>query len=307
MITSDSNPGLAVNAWGGAALGTMLRLTDACDLGNPDCTFSFRNGMILSDRDWGLAVHSSRGLVSGSELQMHTQCTADSPHCNWKARIAGPQPGYSVGTAGALVPLAENPDLTAERLRALYQLSRIRTGQAIPGLPLYNPTIVMTALDEATVGRCGSAARARYDTGTGNWCSEFAFWVIDHGFSLNCCLRSTSNGGFTTADVLHAFGVAGRLVDDSQVIWGTPGISIQPGDFLGVHGSDGSDRGHAGVAVAVSQDGTSLWTVEGNVSDCVRFRRRTYMSGGALDVAIDAIGKVSQDYCGECVGMIRQP
>lgn len=39
MVLSDTDPALAVNAWGGAASTTPLRLNNACAASNPDCTF----------------------------------------------------------------------------------------------------------------------------------------------------------------------------------------------------------------------------------------------------------------------------
>jgi hypothetical protein len=38
MILSDSNTGLAVNAYGGAKPGTTLKLVSNCTETNPDCT-----------------------------------------------------------------------------------------------------------------------------------------------------------------------------------------------------------------------------------------------------------------------------
>jgi len=40
MILSNTDPGLAINAWGGAQHGTVLRLHNGCRPNLPDCTWS---------------------------------------------------------------------------------------------------------------------------------------------------------------------------------------------------------------------------------------------------------------------------
>jgi len=232
-------------------------------------------------------------------LRLHDQCTADNPDCNWQGRVAGPQPDFAVTSEGRIAPLNGHFDLPLDNLRNLYALTKVRTGTMAPGLPLRNSAIVSAALDEAQLGLCGSAARSRYNTGSGEWCSEFAVWVVHRGFSgFVEPLRHTSNGGFTTDEVCSQFARQDRrFIDDSVVSPSGVTNGVQPGDFLALHGGSGDDRGHAGVAVGVSQDKEVIWTVEGNRGDCVVYDRRSYFpGGGALDAAVDGVGKVSESY-----------
>lgn len=83
MIKSDNNSNLAVNAFNGAAEGTVLKLSSACTATNPDCTFTYINGMLLSDRDPTLAVNAWQGATEGATLVLTRACTLDNPDCTW--------------------------------------------------------------------------------------------------------------------------------------------------------------------------------------------------------------------------------
>jgi hypothetical protein len=83
MILSDANTALAVNAWGGATEGTVLRLASGCTKSNPDCTWSYKNGMILSDTDPTLAINAWGGAAHGTTLKLTRSCTASNPACTW--------------------------------------------------------------------------------------------------------------------------------------------------------------------------------------------------------------------------------
>src|SRR4051812_38439338 len=74
MLRSDKDPGLSINAWGGAKHGAELRLHNACTPTNPDCTWTFRNGMIVSDRDPSLAINAWGGAQHGTQLRLHNGC-----------------------------------------------------------------------------------------------------------------------------------------------------------------------------------------------------------------------------------------
>jgi hypothetical protein len=83
MIKSDTNSALAVNAWGGAENGTALRLANNCTVSNPDCTWSYVNGMILSDRNPALAVNAYGGAKQGTVLKLVTGCNTSLTDCTW--------------------------------------------------------------------------------------------------------------------------------------------------------------------------------------------------------------------------------
>jgi hypothetical protein len=51
IIKVDAHNGLALNAWGHAKEGTVLRMHDSCKVTNPDCTWTYQDGMLLSDAD----------------------------------------------------------------------------------------------------------------------------------------------------------------------------------------------------------------------------------------------------------------
>ena len=83
MIMSDRDPSLAINAWGVAKHGTVLRLHNACELANPDCTWIYRNGMLLSSRDPSLAINAWGGAKHGTTLRLHNGCKSSNPDCTW--------------------------------------------------------------------------------------------------------------------------------------------------------------------------------------------------------------------------------
>jgi hypothetical protein len=83
MIVNDSNPSLALNAWGGAKEGTVLRLHNKCNVSNPDCTWSYQNGMLVSDKDPTLAINAWGGAKAGTILKLTSTCTPSNPDCTW--------------------------------------------------------------------------------------------------------------------------------------------------------------------------------------------------------------------------------
>lgn len=83
MILSDTNSGLAVNAFGGAREGTQLALHNACTSTNPDCTWSYQFGMLTSDTDPTLAVIATGGANEGVILTLTRSCTIFNPDCTW--------------------------------------------------------------------------------------------------------------------------------------------------------------------------------------------------------------------------------
>lgn len=82
--------GLGINAFGGAKLGTTLKLHQACASSNPDCTWTLRSdGMIVSDKNPSLAINAWNGARHGTELRLHNSCTASNPDCTWTLRSDG--------------------------------------------------------------------------------------------------------------------------------------------------------------------------------------------------------------------------
>jgi hypothetical protein len=83
MIISDTDPTLAMNAYGGAAHGTVLKLVNNCTPTNTDCTWTYRNGMLLSDTNPGLAVNAYGGAAHGTVLKLVNNCTPTNTDCTW--------------------------------------------------------------------------------------------------------------------------------------------------------------------------------------------------------------------------------
>jgi len=126
LIQSDRDSTLAVNAWGGAAEGRVLRLHDGCSTANRDCTWSYRGGMIVSDSDPSLAINAVGGALEGTVLGLTRACRPDNPDCTWTYKNGeflsdrntalainaggGAQFGTTLVLAGACT--ASNPDCT---------------------------------------------------------------------------------------------------------------------------------------------------------------------------------------------------
>jgi hypothetical protein len=86
MILSRSDPALAINAWGGARHGTILRLHNGCQASNPDCRWIYRDGMLLSARNERLAINAWGGATHGTILRLHEGCVSTNPDCTWTLR-----------------------------------------------------------------------------------------------------------------------------------------------------------------------------------------------------------------------------
>jgi hypothetical protein len=82
MVLSDTNLGLAMNAWGGAREGGEVRLSDSCSTHNPDCTWAYRSGLLLSDSDQSLAITAGSG-ADRTKLTLTKSCSAAKPECTW--------------------------------------------------------------------------------------------------------------------------------------------------------------------------------------------------------------------------------
>ena len=89
IIVSQRNQGLAINAWGGANQGTILRLHNGCRPTNPDCTWTYQNGMLISDRDRRLAINAWGGARHGTVLRLSVDCTPNNPDCLWDWQTNG--------------------------------------------------------------------------------------------------------------------------------------------------------------------------------------------------------------------------
>jgi hypothetical protein len=86
MIRSDANPALAVHASGGADEGRVLELTSGCEATNPECTFSYEDGMLRSDADPTLAVNAWGGAGFGTSLVLTRACSSANSDCTWTYR-----------------------------------------------------------------------------------------------------------------------------------------------------------------------------------------------------------------------------
>jgi hypothetical protein len=82
MIKSDAG-NLAVAVLGGTGEGSVLALYNMCDVGIPECTWTYQRGMIVSDADPTLAINAWGGASDGTVLRLTRACTPDNPDCRW--------------------------------------------------------------------------------------------------------------------------------------------------------------------------------------------------------------------------------
>jgi hypothetical protein len=159
--------------------------------------------------------------------------------------------------------------------------------------------VIVDAMNEAVVGRCGDVARERYNA-VNNWCSEFARWSLLNSGMNNvgyCAALGPRGTGClswpmlsdvrTTPQMVKLFFNLGGFTPDSSMTTS----SVKPGDYLAMTGSSGR-CGHSGIVLGYSADYRWIWTVEGNVGDCVVGQRRPFFVDGVLDPKIDGVGNI---------------
>lgn len=167
--------------------------------------------------------------------------------------------------------------------------------------------VMVHGMNEVMAGRCGDAARARYNA-SGAYCSEFARWVyLDAGLNnihycygtvpgsrttyLPLCNTSSLSGVRLTIQMVTMFRDHGAFTEDSSMT-PTPHM-VQPGDYLALTGSSGDRYGHSAIALAVSNDYKWLWLVQGNrPNGCVSWDRIPYFTNGQLNPAINGVGNI---------------
>jgi hypothetical protein len=86
MMLSDTDPSLAVKPDGGAQNGAVLKLVSNCFPGNPECSWSYRNGMIVSDANPNLAVRPQGSTLNGATLKLSDSCSPSNRQCTWSYR-----------------------------------------------------------------------------------------------------------------------------------------------------------------------------------------------------------------------------
>lgn len=84
-IVSDSNPALALNAFGGATAGAPIKVVKNCTRSNPDCTWRYRDGMIVNEGNPNLAVYAPVAQ-SGTAVILSSSCSKTNPLCTWTYR-----------------------------------------------------------------------------------------------------------------------------------------------------------------------------------------------------------------------------
>ena len=101
---SDTTLNLAVNAYGGAAYGTVLKLVNNCNPSITDCTWTYHKGMLLSDTNAGLAVNAYGGAANGTVLKLVNNCTANISDCTWSYQhgmwVSDSNPSLAVNAYG---------------------------------------------------------------------------------------------------------------------------------------------------------------------------------------------------------------
>jgi hypothetical protein len=85
MLVSDANPTLAINAWMGAAEGTILRTYKGCVPTDSNCTWTYTHGQFRSDTNQNLAMVPSSTTSSGGYVKLRgSDCANDNLECAWR-------------------------------------------------------------------------------------------------------------------------------------------------------------------------------------------------------------------------------
>jgi hypothetical protein len=98
MIVSDRDSGLAMTATN-AQEQTTVTLSSVCNINKPECTWTYRNGMILNDADPALALNAWGGAAEGTILKVTKLCTPSNPDCTWSYRHGMLTSDKSIGLA----------------------------------------------------------------------------------------------------------------------------------------------------------------------------------------------------------------
>jgi hypothetical protein len=146
---------------------------------------------------------------------------------------------------------------------------------------------------DGRTGLCGSTATNLYGVDlSGDWCSETAAYILRNGGASHPNFSSVS----TVQDLENIYkSRPGGWIEHAAFDPRYANKSIEPGDYLAMIGSSGEPFTHSGVVIAVSDDLSTVWTVEGNVGNprCVRVNERPYITGGQFAANISAIGKTN--------------
>jgi hypothetical protein len=132
----------------------------------------------------------------------------------------------------------------------------------------------------------------------GGWCSEFVSWAYWRGGCPFTGQRGTYSwmiGGST--QIRQWFVTNSRFVYQTDAEWAS--YEPQPGEYIRYNTPDG---GHSGIVRYA--DGTTLYTVEGNVNSKVMLRTlRNYKTAYADSAdGIDGFGVMAADQCGSTGG-----
>ncbi|MBM4430676.1 MAG: hypothetical protein FJ026_10075 [Chloroflexi bacterium] len=160
-----------------------------------------------------------------------------------------------------------------------------------PQLEWFQKKVALTALQEAVSPLCGDDARNRYDA-SGYWCSEFARWVyLQAGMNdIDCCWGLELSDVTLNKELVKLFDHYGRFKwrSKGQVTIQTVGV----GDYLSWT-TKGKKKNHAVICVGVNHDRKFIWTVQGNVGDCVWYGTEDYFPDGTTcNADIDGVGKI---------------
>jgi MYXO-CTERM domain-containing protein len=179
------------------------------------------------------------------------------------------------------------------------QRAVLKTDDAPPiAASIYTDAILAIAIAEEGNGPNEVGVSTGYplmdyaDDVTGGWCSEFASWAFWRGgcpFSGNWGNYDWMLGGST--QIRQWFIDNSRFVAQTDPEWAT--YEPQPGDYIRYNTSGG---GHSGIVRYV--EGTTLYTVEGNVNNIVMLRSlRNYKTD--YSDPVDGIDGFGVNPCGD--------
>ena len=81
---SDTDPTLAMNAYGGGSEGAQIVLASACTAANTDCSWTLNDVMLSNLRDSTLAINAWGGATNGTVLKLTDQCGPSNSDCRWQ-------------------------------------------------------------------------------------------------------------------------------------------------------------------------------------------------------------------------------
>jgi hypothetical protein len=235
MIVNSGNPGLAVNAYGGAYDGGPLKLYQGCWWENGACTWTYRNGMLFSDHDPKIAIKSSDNPVDGEALVQSARCMprigVAPTSCKWIYKdgrfISAANPNlaiYARGKHGADLVL-DSGCVTSSSANCRFVIQRAMIGNANSGDGLmFN---AWGGASQASPVRLADACTR--DNHACTWTFRDGMILSDDGLALNAYGGATSGAQIVMAQNCDVSNPACRWrLENGAIYSDTSNLRISP-------------------------------------------------------------------------------